>query len=196
MANVTPPDDESRLLQALLDRQRSAWVEFVRRYDGIVAAAVRRAALQCGVELRRADLEDLCAEVFAGLLHDDMSALRRFESRCRLSTWLTIIARRTCFKRLRAVCGREGFLPHDPLPDALLPQSIDLLERMVADEDRRSLERAMRRLREGDRAILELFFREELSYRQIGERLGISTNAVGPKLFRAQQRLKRAMQWA
>ena len=168
----------------------------MRRYEGIVAAAIRRTAAQYGFTLRRSDHDDFCAEVFAGLLANDMAALRSFEGRCRLSTWLTILARRSFLKNLRRIRGRDTLASEDQINNSLLPQTIDLLERLVADEDQKRLRRAMERLRDGDRRILELFFCDELSYRQIGEQMGISVNAVGPKLFRAQQRLKKAMQWA
>jgi len=41
---------------------------------------------------------------------------------------------------------------------------------------------------------LRMFFMEGLSYAQISRDLGISINSVGPKLQRAQQRLRRLME--
>jgi len=41
---------------------------------------------------------------------------------------------------------------------------------------------------------LVYYFDQKLSYAEIGRQLGITENAVGPKLHRAQQRLKKIMQ--
>jgi RNA polymerase sigma-70 factor (ECF subfamily) len=48
---------------------------------------------------------------------------------------------------------------------------------------------ALRQLKEKDRLVLELAYFEHLSYEQIAKRLGITVQAVGPRLTRARQHL-------
>ena len=48
-------------------------------------------------------------------------------------------------------------------------------------------------MKPADRRILQMDYHEQLDYREIGRQLGLSINAVGPKLSRAHARLKKLM---
>ena len=78
-------------LDSLLRGDRGAWDAFVRRYAGLVVAAVR------GVAREAAEVEDLTQDVFLRLCKDDFRLLRSYDaSRAGLSTWITIVARSGC----------------------------------------------------------------------------------------------------
>jgi len=126
-------------LDALARGDKGAWEAFVRRYAGLVAAAVR------GVAREAAEVEDLAQEVFFRLCKDDFRLLRSYDpARAGLSTWITIVARSTArdaMRRYRPVLTPieavpEGRLAVDPvepiqklkLPDALLsPRQREIL---------------------------------------------------------------------
>ena len=126
-------------LDALARGDKGAWEAFVRRYAGLVAAAVR------GVAREAAEVEDLAQEVFFRLCKDDFRLLRSYDpARAGLSTWITIVARSTArdaMRRYRPVLTPieavpEGRLADDPvepiqklkLPDALLsPRQREIL---------------------------------------------------------------------
>lgn len=59
----------------------------------------------------------------------------------------------------------------------------------VADDARRTLA-AMGELSDADREVLVLFVWEELSYKEIGETLGIAVGTVRSRLSRARERLR------
>jgi len=83
-------------LGALLRREKGAWQAFVRRYAGLIVAAVRAVARDTG------DVEDLAQEVFLRLCKDDFRLLRSYDpSRAGLSTWITIVARSTARDAMR-----------------------------------------------------------------------------------------------
>jgi RNA polymerase sigma factor (sigma-70 family) len=78
------------LPRGLLDGDGVAWEGFVRRYGGLIVAAVR------GVAPVPGDVEDLTQDVFLRLCKDDFRLLRSYDpGRAGLSTWLTIVARST-----------------------------------------------------------------------------------------------------
>src|SRR5439155_3175205 len=89
------PERDGRLAadavpDALLAGDGAAWAGFVRRYGGLIVAAVR------GIALLPADVEDLTQEVFVRLCKDNFRLLRSYDpARAALSTWLTIVARST-----------------------------------------------------------------------------------------------------
>ena len=70
----------------------------------------------------------------------------------------------------------------------------DMLAALIQMEDQLQLNTMLDRLNDGDRSVLKMFYMEGQSYAQIGRNLGVSINSVGPKLQRAQQRLRRLME--
>jgi RNA polymerase sigma-70 factor (ECF subfamily) len=184
--------EEKLLIEQLLGRQRSAWDEFVARYQKVICAQVHRTARQCNRTFNAADFEDVCAEVFALLLANDMASLRAFRGASSLATWLTVIARRICLRQIdRAPQERPAAHLEKEVPSPAT--SNDALEQLIQDEETRQLGTSLDQMRDGDRELLGLFFEQRLSYQEISERLGISINSVGPKLQRAQKRLRKLM---
>ena len=187
-------EDDRRLIQGLLARDRAAWCLFVERFQGLIYARVARTALEFGYNLDRADLEDICAEVFAGLVARDFSSLRRFEGRSSLATWLAVVARRVSVRCLHKhrTRGQESIQHHDqPAADRQAPG--DALTALVEAEDTYRLYAMLEQLSDADQLVLRMFYLDGLSYQEISKRLGISINTVGPKLQRAQQRLRQRM---
>ncbi|TMK26486.1 MAG: sigma-70 family RNA polymerase sigma factor [Alphaproteobacteria bacterium] len=107
------------LPEALLRGEKVAWDAFVRRYGGLVVAAVR------GVAMAQAEVEDLTQEAFLRLCKDDFRLLRSYDpARASLSTWLTIVARSTARDGLRR--RRAEAVPIEAVPEAQL--AIDPVE--------------------------------------------------------------------
>ncbi len=183
--------EENQLLEKLVTGDPSAWKEFVERCQRPVYARIVRTAAECNCPLPVADLEDICADVFSGLVADNYAALRRFEGRSKLSTWLSVIARRVCLKRIHS---KETAAEKDDWteqPETHPPA--DSLARLIAKEDAQRVRECMKQLAESDRNVLQRFFLEGQSYQQIAEALELSTNTIGPKIHRALQRLKRLL---
>jgi len=132
-------------LQALSRGDKSAWDAFVRRYAGLIVAAVR------GVAHSGSDVEDLVQEVFVRLCKDGFRLVKTYDpSRAGLSTWLTIVARSTARDALRRrqlaltpiEAVPEGLLATEPvsaeklkLPDGLLSPRQKLVLSMLYDQD-------------------------------------------------------------
>ncbi len=195
--------EELDLIRRLLAGDRDAWCRFVQRYSGVVYSAVGKAAREWQVSVSSGDREDLCAEVFAELLHDDCRALRHFRGQARLSTWLVTITRRTCHRHFRRRWKEPlSFESPSAATDATClssqepatSESSDALRRLIRREERGAVRQALQQLKASDREVLRLFYDENLPYAEIGRRLGISINTVGPKLHRAQRRLHHLLQ--
>ncbi len=122
-------------------------------------------------------------------------------------TWIYLIAQRTALdhldrrrRRRRAEVSSFDALP--PRPDdeegggVLEPEDqAETAPPEAADASFRQtlVGEALDRLSPSDRAILRLCHVEELSYEQIAERLGCTVQAVGPRLTRARDRLRQAL---
>jgi RNA polymerase sigma-70 factor (ECF subfamily) len=182
---------DQALVRRLLARQESAWIEFVTRYDRLVQSRILATCRETGRAASVADLPaDISAEVYAALIDQDMKVLRSFSGRSRLSTWLCVIVRRLALKHI-ASSNRVA-------PGAGLEQCSHLEVR--AEDERQHLQRlqavaqARSQLSASDQLLLRLFYDESRSYKDIAKTLSISVNAVGPKLDRARQRLRKLVE--
>jgi RNA polymerase sigma factor (sigma-70 family) len=147
--------------------------------EDLAAHAFRRHYRQVYSFVRRrsptdADAEDVVGEVFA----DAAEALGRFRAgRSPVLAWLYTVARRRLADEARRR-GRVARLePVQPTPE-------------YGADVTRALARAIASLPEPQRSVVVLKLVEGLSFREVGDRLGVSEAACKMRLARALERLR------
>jgi len=139
----------------------------------------------------RAAAEDVVQETFLRAYR----ALHRFDGRASFGTWIHRIAMNASLDTLRQSRTRrevayeteEGAVEPAPSPE---PSP----ERVAASGDlRRALGRAMATLTEVERVAFVLRHYEGRSTVEIGERLGLQSNATRQAVFRAVRKLRLAL---
>jgi RNA polymerase sigma factor (sigma-70 family) len=182
---VAEPDDEQRLVAAVRRGDERAFEALYARYHRRIAAYV------LGMVKDHGRAEDVTQEVF-------VSALRRMRATERpiaFKPWIYEIAKNACIDQYRrsrraeevSYDADDGLAPgdygrlvgSDPTPDAAV----------AAKQDLDHLCGAFGGLSDTHHEILVLRELEGLSYREIGERMGMSRPAVESTLFRARRRL-------
>ena len=162
-------------LDALARGDKEAWEAFVRRYAGLVAAAVR------GVAREAAEVEDLAQEVFVRLCKDDFRLLRSYDpTRAGLSTWITIVARSTARDAMRR--HRPVLMTIDAVPEARL--AVDPIE----PAERLKLPEAL--LSPRQREILTMLYDREMEVAEIANTLGIDPQTVRSAHHKAMVKLR------
>ena len=186
------------------ERETAELLAAIRRGD---AAAFDRVARDHAPRLfrlalrltgRREDAEDLVQET----LLEALPALRRFEGRAKLSTYLVRALGNRWKNRLRARSRsrivdwfrgrrrdadeaseeRDDLAPADGAPSAL--------ERLVAEDRAERVRRAVTRLEPHRRLALLLREVEELSYEEIASMTGVPVGTVRSRLARAREDLR------
>jgi RNA polymerase sigma factor (sigma-70 family) len=166
LANEALPD-------ALLHGDPEAWEEFVRRYGGLIVAAVR--------SLAPGEIEDLTQDVFVRLCKDDFRLLRSYDpARASISTWLTIVARSTARDALRR--RRAEAVPIESVPEARL--AVDPVEPAI----RLKLPEAL--LSPRQREILAMLYDREMDVAEIAQALGIDAQTVRSTHHKAMIKLR------
>jgi DNA-directed RNA polymerase specialized sigma24 family protein len=162
-------------LDELLRGEKEAWGRFVRRYAGLVVAAVRSVAREAG------EVEDLTQEVFLRLCKDDFRLLRGYDpARAGLSTWITIVARSTArdaMRRYRPVSvpieavpeGRLAIDPIEPVPKLKLPEAL---------------------LSPRQRQILTMLYDRDMEVSEVAAALGIDPQTVRSAHHKAMIKLR------
>jgi RNA polymerase sigma factor (sigma-70 family) len=162
-------------LEALARGEKGAWETFVRRYAGLVVAAVR------GVAREATDVEDLVQEVFLRFCRDDFRLLRTYDpARAQLSTWITIVARSTARDALRR--HRPVVVPIEAVPESRL--AVDPVE----PAGRLKLPEAL--LSPRQREILTMLYDREMDVAEVAKALGIDRQTVRSAHHKAMVKLR------
>lgn len=108
--------------------------------------------------------------------------------------WISTIAVRLAqnwLVRKTRVNTREGaeLTPDRPVPAA----GPDPLTELIADENDRRLWHSVAALPSGERTAAILYYRQDMSVREIASALGVTSGTVKTLLFRARARLRRAI---
>lgn len=132
-----------------------------------------------------ASAEDLAQDVFVRAYR----YLHTFDDRRPFFPWLAKIAYRLAQTRWQRKPPEVGLAEEawgqvaDASPDE------EPLGHLVADEQARSLWRAVRGLPEGQRTSVVLYYGHGMAVRQVAQVMGVSTGTVKTFLFRARRRL-------
>lgn len=170
-------DDELRLVERALTGDETAFQSLYRKFYTKVYSIAK------GILLDSEEAEDATQEVFTLAYRN----LNRFDRRSKFSTWLFRIAvnrsiqqgRRQKTRRIHVSLGEDAEAVAD-----LRSEDSGISDAKV--------ETAMEQLQPVDRAVLTLFYWDDLSLQEIGESLGCSANAAKTRLFRARERFKEA----
>lgn len=130
--------------------------------------------------------EDVTQEVFLRAYLNISS----FNVKLKFSSWLFRIAHNESVNYIKKHYKYQKVEFNDEIKNKLLDDK-NILEKIVKDENREKVIKALTDLPERDREILQLFYFEEKTYLDISDILQISVNSVGPVINRAKIKLKK-----
>ncbi|HXL22008.1 MAG TPA: sigma-70 family RNA polymerase sigma factor [Candidatus Dormibacteraeota bacterium] len=187
-----PHLEERALVAEAQAGSRAAFEELVRRYD--------RDVLRLALNLmkRPEDARDVYQEAFLKVYRN----LHRFRFECSFYTWLYRIVTNVCLDQLR----RRQARPEDQAPEVHSAHEdgiTDFFERqreyratqdperrLMGNEIRVRIARAMERLSPRERIVFEMKHYQGLKLRAIGDALGTTEETVKNSLFRATRKLR------
>jgi RNA polymerase sigma-70 factor (ECF subfamily) len=109
-------------------KDEEAWTEFIRRFHGVIAAAVLRTARHWG-EPTRFQLDDLIQDTYLKLCDDDSRLLRSFRPRCEDSIYgfLKKVAANVVHDRFKSVlAAKRGVTQTEAIMDMQIdPRTAD-----------------------------------------------------------------------
>ena len=183
--------NDRAMVEAVLARVPGAGRAFIGCHDAFVRKTVLRAS-PAAASL----VDDLTHDVYVHLWGNDFRVLRHWQREHPLRAYLGTIATRLVWDRLGRLQPVWELVDEDPFsvtgtePCDLAPTPED---EVAANEILCIVRGALGRLNESQCHILELRFVRDLSYREIGDALGITSNNAGVRINRALARLKAAL---
>lgn len=83
---------EVKLLERCIKQDKNAWDVFVEKYSRIISHSIVHTLRIYSFPIENQIVEDLFNTVFLSLLEDNCRKLRQFKWKCKLSSWLHLIA--------------------------------------------------------------------------------------------------------
>jgi DNA-directed RNA polymerase specialized sigma24 family protein len=171
-------------LTPCLAGDRRAWSAFVGRYSAVVYTTVRQVMRLRRREPEPKDCERLALNVFVRLVKSDFSLLRKYDpARCRLDTYLMVIARSTALDFLRF-----GFLNAEPLDDFDAPGRVDARGGQGLPDVPPGV------LTDRQQLVMHLLFAKNYAVASVAAVLGVSPQTVRSLKHEAVKRLRRHFQ--
>ena len=165
--------EEHLLIRSAQEGDRQAFARLVERYwDGLFRWLYH-------LSHDRHTAEDLAQEAFLKALN----GLHTFRAGTNFRAWLFRIAHNTFANHRRAS------RPRQPFPDDLPAGDEGPVEKALSREALLLLARAVGRLPEDFRSALTLRAEEGLSFREIGQVLGVTEETARWRVFKARQKL-------
>jgi RNA polymerase sigma-70 factor, ECF subfamily len=181
---------DRNLLERCLQKKARAWEDFIDRFMGLVLHVIRHTAQSRSIRLSAEDRDDLCAEVFLGVIRNDFAVLRSFRGLSSLATYLTVVARRIVVRELLAR-GPGTRLSTSPqhAPQTIPDPHVGVEQQAIERED---VEQLLGGLQDTEALVVRMFHLEGKSYQEISTVVGMPENSIGPILSRARDKLRRA----
>jgi len=173
------------LIAQTLAGNQAAYADLVKRHQRFVFTLAMRFAKG------REDAEEIAQDCFIKAYR----SLAAFEGQSKFSTWLYSIVYTTAMTFLRKKRVDTDSIDDENTYIQVESQS-SAFDVNNAENKSRSfyLNQAIGQLLPDDATIITLFYQGEQSLEEIGRALGMETNTVKVKLFRARQRLKEKLE--
>jgi len=172
--------DDETLVKLTLSGDKNAYGQLVRKYQSAVYALCYHLAGNF------ADAQDLAQEAFV-LAYLDLDQLRE---PAKFAGWLNKLTRNVCRMWLRQKSDEFVSLEDASEVDFIDQKTPSPLEEIEREETRQLVGKAIKGLSERNRLAVTLFYMDGLSYRDIGDFLGIPVSTVKSRLYEARKQLK------
>ena len=165
--------DDDRIIRSVRDGDSEAFGDLVRRYEDFVFTLIR------GLAGSEDDARDITQETFLRAYR----GIRRFQFKSTFKTWLYRIAYNTAMSHLAR--------------DRSHRLSIQEAEPLLSDDPqgrhslRLTVEKLIGRLKPDLKAVIILYYYDDLKYEQIAEIMECPVNTVKIRLYRAKYALGR-----
>ncbi len=175
------PSDE-RLIERALDNNKQAWLQLVKRYEGLVYNYGLRMLGQ------REDAQDLLQDVFLSVFRN----LAGWRGDASFKTWLLTIAHHRCIEVYRR---RRDHLDMDSVDSQASEQDWHHPEQVYQGQQRgNQLVAALQKLPLEQRHVVELKFFQHLPLADIAAQLEVPLSTVKSRLYSAVEKLQRDLE--
>jgi len=167
-------EPESEIVERIQSGETGLFSVLVRSYQSSLFSFLR------SIVRNDADAEDLCQESFIRAYR----AIGTYKAKSKFSTWLFSIA----YNRAKTHLSKKSMTVSDDI--SRFVSSCNTASDAENNDLMRIIDEAINQLPEDKRSALHLFYREELSYREIAEVTGVPMNTIKSHIYRGKESLR------
>ncbi|MDD5427983.1 MAG: sigma-70 family RNA polymerase sigma factor [Candidatus Omnitrophica bacterium] len=181
-------EDDSPLVEACINKDAAAWAKLVKKYTGLISAAITNRLKKYGFNPLCEDTEDIRQNILASIWTG--GKLEQIRNRKSIAYWLAIVSGNAAIEHMRRKKARRGFglIPLSEAEDAIAASGGETPERR---ELAGKIEQAIESLAEKERLVIKLNLLHGMEYREISEMLGMPKGTVASHVKRAKDKLKK-----
>lgn len=170
-------DEEQQWIQKVLKGNKQAYEHIINKYKNPLYGTILR------MTKHPEDAQDLVQEAFIKVYHQ----LEKYDGKGSFSSWLYRVAINHCLDEFRKkkYKVKHTEMKEDTVVNDKSPEVIFLKK-----EKHRQLERLITTLPEDERLIILMRYRNELSYQEMSDILGIPVSHIRNKLHRAKNKMR------
>lgn len=172
-------EKEKEIINNVLKGDTVAFSQIVDAYKNMVFTLALR------MTKNREEAEEISQDVFIKVY----KSLSKFKFDSKFSTWIYKITYNTCLDTIKKNKKFINNIAIDETNNNKLAMVDNALEKLIKEERSQLIRRCVNKLPQESRALMTLFYFEELSLLEISEITGLSTNTAKVKLHRARKRL-------
>ncbi len=197
------PMTTEQLIQRCIKKDREAWGEFAKRYQGLIARGVRYKLKKLGLGLPESEFQDIVQEVFLYIWEKDkLSEVR--DASC-VRAWLAMISvnrtfnycKNKTFRQERNACSLDEDLSEDvpgrTLGSILPSGKFDTAKTLESNEIRKALEREISRLSHKQQLALKLNLYEGRKQKDIARIMNAPESTVASLIKRGKEQLQKGL---
>ncbi|HVM89122.1 MAG TPA: sigma-70 family RNA polymerase sigma factor [Puia sp.] len=176
---------DTEIISRVLKGDQQAYAQIVERYKNYIFTLTLR------MVDNREDAEEISQDIFIKAYR----SLADFRGESKFSTWLYTITRTSCITFLRkkkldttSIDNEKTYIQVESRESGFKANTIEQKSKHAMVNE------AIRMLSPDDAQVITLFYKGEQTLEEIGNVLGLDSNTVKVKLYRARQRLKEKME--
>ena len=172
--------DERKLVRRCVQQDKKAWDIFVDKYNRVISHSIVQTLNKYASPLENKIVDELFNTVFLSLLENNCKKLSQFQWKCKISSWLHLIAVHITIDYLRKQSkdiSLDGETDDEtPLKDRL-KNGNPLPDDVIGEKEERVIFEQMKKsLTPREQLFLELYYNRELSRSEISRIMNITEN--------------------
>lgn len=172
-------NNDQQLIETILNGDAKSYGQLVNRYKDLVYTLAYR------MLKHREEAEEVAQDAFVKVYR----SLNKFKGDSKFSTWIYKVTYNTCLDRLKKNKKHFNDVPIDEYTEHKLETIDNALEGMIKMERSDLIKRCINKLPSESSYLLTLYYFEELSLDEMSKIIGITSNTIKVKLYRARKKL-------
>ncbi|MGC1204966.1 MAG: sigma-70 family RNA polymerase sigma factor [Flavobacteriaceae bacterium] len=171
--------NDQHYINLILDGDTNAFSVLVNRYKDLVYTLTMR------MLKNREEAEEVAQDSFIKAY----KSLNRFKGDSKFSTWIYKIAYNTSLDRLKKNRKHYNDVPIDEFTEHQVKTIDNALDNLESKEQTKAIQDCITLLPSEDGFLLTLYYFDEMSLEEISQTVGLTSNSIKVKIFRARKKL-------